>query len=1046
MSTKICKMNFKDSDFIKNKTYFIFFIVVVFVNLSSLIAQPNFAVRRSLVNAVDEAKNYLDYDNAPNAIIVLINAIDSSDETIDKSDALFLLSNILFLEGRYDLLIESTNKFLWLYSKDFRSSDMAFLKGIGCYLTKKFDNAKEMFNKTISLNVNRVGESYYWKARMFVEDLNYDSIQFYIDKSIELSPHQYSDYALYLSGWLNEFRNKNDTAAALYRVLLRDYESSPLISDAQIRLAIIEGRRGSYNSAFELLDSLLPQGERQKEERLFMLGELASSLENYNDVIKFRKLFVKNYPSSRRIRPTIYSLAWGYLKTQKFDSSLIYFTKLQNDKDSLALASNYQIATLKLVTGDTISAIKGYENLIYKYSNGAFTDNAYYQLGSIFYVRKMYDSTRHYLFYLTKQFPKSEIRPKAQYLLAESYSQLNDPNNAYYAFARVRKIDSNSELVMKSLYREGIMLYRSGRFRTASDRFREYLEKYPKGNDIPQATYWLADAVFMTGSFKESELYFRSYLNNYKDGDKNQDALFGLGWSLFKQKNIKESSNTFLEFITKYPRSPQNVEATIRLADCKKILGEPDSALELYKKAIILASLGTQNEESRFRYAEILLQLNDTNTAIESIRELIKDYPNSPRKELYFINIATIYKNSNQDSLSINELSNFIKNYPQSNLIPQAYLISGDAFFNQMKYNSSLAYYDSILIKYPLSYVVPEALDGARYSLEKMGLNQEALAVIDSFEVRNPNRIAGDSLLYKRALILIEQGNYPEGIGACRRLEQNFIKSELIPEAKLLSARGFLNWQKPDTAYNIYQSVLDSFPNSNARFDALVEQSNILSKNERWTEIILKLDTLCRKNKTYNKLPEAKFILAKSYLQSGDSASALFHFNSVLELKKIFDMNILNDTSTIDSGRIDDDLFLTNKEDANLDYYTDRSRNAIARILSKQNKIDTALTLTRIVISRRLDDAAVEAYIVNSEILFLNRDYITAITQLKRLQREFIGYPDSVEPSYLLMGSCYEKLGEIISAREVYNKLLLITKNDKLKIETNLRLKKLKKK
>ena len=105
MSTKICKMNFKDSDFIKNKTYFIFFIVVVFVNLSSLIAQPNFAVRRSLVNAVDEAKNYLDYDNAPNAIIVLINAIDSSDETIDKSDALFLLSNILFLEGRYDLLI-----------------------------------------------------------------------------------------------------------------------------------------------------------------------------------------------------------------------------------------------------------------------------------------------------------------------------------------------------------------------------------------------------------------------------------------------------------------------------------------------------------------------------------------------------------------------------------------------------------------------------------------------------------------------------------------------------------------------------------------------------------------------------------------------------------------------------------------------------------------------------------------------------------------------------------------------------------------------------
>jgi len=253
-------------------------------------------------------------------------------------------------------------------------------------------------------------------------------------------------------------------------------------------------------------------------------------------------------------------------------------------------------------------------------------------------------------------------------------------------------------------------------------------------------------------------------------------------------------------------------------------------------------------------------------------------------------------------------------------------------------------------------------------------------------------------------------------------------------------------WGKSDSAFMVYQSVIDSFPNTEPANNAVLEQSNILANVEKWSEVILKLEPLTRKQKTYSRLPEARYLLGKAYLNSSDTAQAAYNFNSVLELKKIFDQKILNDTTIIDSGRIDeDDIVLTAKEDAKLDYFTDKSRNALAKILLKQSKIDSAISLTKLVISRRLDDAAVEAYLIQAECLMKNRDYITTITILKKLIKDFSNYSEQTEPAYILIGSSYESLGEIISAREIYNKLLAITKNEKLKTEVNNRLKRIKK-
>ncbi|MEO5929777.1 MAG: tetratricopeptide repeat protein [Candidatus Kapaibacterium sp.] len=991
---------------------------ILFLLLSvTLAAQPRVQEERPLPRAVSEAARLIRDGSYVDAAAGLQSALDSVAPGENIADALYLLTRAEFMLGHYRAAYAGSRSFLASYPFDARREEMRYLEGTAAYQEGLRGEAAEAFREVAAGAGADHRNALYWVARIAADSNRLDEAERYAGESLTGDRFEFTDPALYLKAWIMEGRGELDSAALLYRKLIDSDPGGDLLLDAQLRLGVIDARRGNNESALRLLTSITPRSERQTEEQLFYLGEISSALGRYDDALRYNNEFLRTFPKSPRVRSARYGVGWAELQLGKYPESVATFRLLEDGIDSIAAAASYQIGAIQVKQGDTAGAFKTFESLVAKLPYESFSDNAYYQLGRIFYRRQQYDSARHYLLIAARQFPESDVRPDAYYLLGESYAALNDAGNAQYAFARAQKIGATGELYRRALYREGVMLYKVGRFHSAVDRFREYVSEQQKGEQIADATFWLGEALYQDHAYDEAERYYAMYVERFASGRWREESLYGLAWSNFQQKEFRKAALAFSGFIENNPKSDLAVEATLRLADSYRFLGEYAKAIETYESVGGLSGKGARDEEAQIHIAEALLQLREVDRAVEVFRKLIASYPTSPRRDGYGFNIGSIYQGNNRDSLAIAEFMAFPDRYPESKLLPQVAFALGDIYYNNESYDSALVYYRRVLDDYPNSTVVPPALDAVRFTLNAMGRGQEAVAIIDSFQVRNPNRIPPDSLDFRKAGIVLEGGDFPGAILLYNRIAEQYPNSPVVPDAIYQVARGYEYLGNRDSAALYYRRVVDGYPASAAAPNAQVEEANLMLRAGQWSEAANSYEQYLTKYADRERDNEAHYGIAQARLALRDTLGALEEFRMVLDSSR---------------GK-EDDLFL------------DKSRVATARLIAPRGEIDRSLDLLAAVVNRRLDDIAAEALLLRGELLIKNNDLSAALVELRRFTTDFASYTEYAEPGLMKLGGVYEQLTNYAAARDIYTQLSTQSENAAVKKEAEARLKKLKK-
>lgn len=994
--------------------------LVPFVTATA-VAQPRIDETRPLARAVHAAEALYAAGSYGRALAVLEPALDSATIGEPVADAVYLQARGNFALSRYSPARSACRRFLADYASDRRAYEIRYIGGIAAFQIGERDEAEAAFAAMESA----VGDvdPFYWRARLLAERGRYDSAARFAAISAVPAPGfdaPYRDDARYLLAWILEGRGQLDSAAVLYRELA-DQPLGDLALDARLRLGVIEARRGAAESSIRLLNSLTPRTDRQREEQLFYLAEMSAQLDRYDEALRYNTEFVRGFPSSPRVRPARYGIGWAQLKMGRYDEALATFRTLEGGIDSIAAASAYQIGAIQLVRGDSAGAVRSFEAMLARLPYESFSDNAYHQLGRYFYRRAAYDSARHYLLVAARQFPESDVRSESYYLLGESYAALGDAGNAQHSFSRVRRTASTPAerpLYRWALYREGIMLYREGRFRSAIDRFREYVAEHGGGQDIDDATFWLGEALYQDRAYDEAERYYNAYLERGARLPRAEAARYGLAWSRLQQKDFKGAARAFDDFIANHRGSQLAVEATIRLADCYRLMGQLDKAIATYESIGGATGRGARDEEARFRLADVFLQMGQTDRAVETFRKLIKDYPDSPLRDAYAFNIGSIYHEKTMDSLAIVELTAFMQGYRTSQLLPQAAFTIGDAYYNLEQYDSALAWYRRVLDDYPNSVIVPEALDAVRFTLNALDRGPEAVAIIDSFQTRNPNRIPPDSLNFRKANIVLESGGFAEAIVRFGKLIEEFPQSSLVPDAVFGIGRAHEYQGRRDSALVYYARVMERYPTSDASQRATIESAGLRLRAGEWARAAEGYERFIAGYAASERINEARYGLATARLAMKDTAAAIVQLQSVLKA---------------DSVGAEEDLVL------------DRSRIAYARLLGVRGNDDRALGLLAAVVARRLDDVAAEALLLRGEILYKQKDYSGALAELRRLVVDFATFPEHAEPGSLLMGAAYEQLTNYAAAREVYTQLAASAENDAVRAEAESRLKRLKK-
>jgi tol-pal system protein YbgF len=94
----------------------------------------------------------------------------------------------------------------------------------------------------------------------------------------------------------------------------------------------------------------------------------------------------------------------------------------------------------------------------------------------------------------------------------------------------------------------------------AEDTFRGFLKKHPSDRLVPDAQYWLGEAMFQRQRYRDAGEAFLAVTTKHETAPKAPDALLRLGQSLAALGEKEAACATFGQVMQKYPRASIGVK------------------------------------------------------------------------------------------------------------------------------------------------------------------------------------------------------------------------------------------------------------------------------------------------------------------------------------------------------------------------------------------------------------------------------------------------------------------------------------------------------
>jgi len=104
-------------------------------------------------------------------------------------------------------------------------------------------------------------------------------------------------------------------------------------------------------------------------------------------------------------------------------------------------------------------------------------------------------------------------------------------------------------------YRAAFKLLKEGRYTPATNRFNDFLKKYPSNGYADNAQYWLGEISYVTRAFKRAITEFDKVLNDYPNSTKHADALLKQAYCYYELKDYAKARELLKTVTTRFPQS-----------------------------------------------------------------------------------------------------------------------------------------------------------------------------------------------------------------------------------------------------------------------------------------------------------------------------------------------------------------------------------------------------------------------------------------------------------------------------------------------------------
>jgi len=704
-----------------------------------------------------------------------------------------------------------------------------------------------------------------------------------------------------------------------------------------------------------------------------------------------------------------------------YDASLSLFKRLVNDypHSPLTYEAKLYIAKCYYYKENYTLALEVLGEIEKNYSKSNELDEVYYWLSLIYIKGKDFNISITYAERIIKNYPDSQFKWWANYLIASSNFELGNIEKAERLFKEIIA-KSNDPEVRDNTYLYLLTFYiQQKKYLEAIMLGEQYLRNYPRGALASKVYFYLGESYYAQNDWNKS---LDSYIRALKiaSDDSLKDLIYqGLGFSYLAKGNKIEAKTSVDKINNKELRLFSQGVYYFKIQDYFQALETFNIFINDYPKSNMVI-------DAYLNKADILYEMGRINDAIYQYRYILDNFKD--QKYIEAVNkahygLAWSYLKNGKFKQAIDEFKNTLEyaNNPVVKVSSQIQI--ADAYQETARYDEALDIYSNILKTYPNTIYADYIQFQIGMCLLKKKDLEKAFLALKNLKNNFPTSKLIPQAQYYLAVGYFAKEDYIEARNLLDDFINKFPQSELIPRASYLYGKAFFNEGKFEEALRIFKKIIGKFADRDTEELVYIDIGNCYLNLSLFDDARKTWEDFFKRYPNSQYLGSVNLYLGGLYEKEKDYTRAEKYYRKIIDEYKdpawskeaFFSLAHLY-WSKGDLDKAEDCFSQIAKQDTP---FALRAKLYLAKIIAQKGKLDESLRIYDELI--RSETPVAKIALTEKAFLFKEmKDYPQAIKALREAIRAGIDTPEV----RFSLGFCLEKIEQNKDAIDEYLKVI----------------------
>ncbi len=714
------------------------------------------------------------------------------------------------------------------------------------------------------------------------------------------------DNFIYEIAYANEQLGRYTESARFYQIIIEEYASSALTTEAAERLTYL---RNYYlideNLGISQLALLMGDVINKKEEALlqFSLGKIYyANLKDYsNALIQFKtalqtaqnqSLMVDIY---HYIGLTYQRLAENRDVSEARRKELLNLAKdnLGKAMENIAAAADPDLVSYHFVAlgikadiSPKTKQIGYYETLVKNYPESPIREEWYKQLG-ILYAQDGSELNKALLYYsnLVDQFPTSKKYPDYLYERAVLNLRANRDKSTN-DFRTIAGSYPHSRPAANALYNLGLIWDSQASYIKANQVFTKVLTDYYYTDLAEKAKLKIGDTDLYSGESARAVATYRQLLDPMKIQDmvlsraittESQAVLsYKLGKAYYNLKDWNNARINFINYLANNPKGHYRSEASYLLGDLYIAMDNPGSAISSFEN--IPGTDDIYYPQALLGIANLYFDQASYDKAAENYKKLAAITSDEIKKADVLAREIICLIRSGKKSSADKKISSYSKAYKsQINHRASFQFEFGNYYRKKSNYNQAVKFFTNVKKNYPKSSYVDDAEYYLALTYIAVNRHQDAINILTGFAKKYPQSDNLGAVLNTLGGIYHRSEKYESAITTFKSAMAKPLKPEVRRQvmSNLIKSYAFVNFW--DAALALSREYISTYPNADDVIDKKIMMGRAflaLNQVDRAVELFKETRLVADSERE----PEIQFYIGDAYFQTGQYEHAIAEF------------------------------------------------------------------------------------------------------------------------------------------------------------------------